>query len=732
MIDESQRGHFHLLAAVGDLADGTQLLGETVQRLLDVIVPAFADVATLDAVSVTGEMRRLGARVSGPDRERMEAALLARHQSGDTSVGVLKTVMTGESQLLAPLPETALRAISTDDADYGMLRSLNLQATMYVPLPARGRTLGVLACSVAGSGRSFTAEDQRFAEALGSRIGLALDNAGLSQTVTGLEKRLEATLANLAAAVVAQDTDGRMVLANAAAADLLGAASVEALFAVPRERLLARFDIYDEDGHPVTLAELPTGRALAGQRPAPSVVRTVDRVSGTVRWLQLKATPVLDELGSLALVVSVVEDVTQEKRRELAQRLLAQAGRELSSSLDFEQTLQRVARLAVPSLGDWCRVAIRTAGNTLDQIAIAHADPAKVALAHDLAQRHPMRLSERTGAAQVIRSGESQLITEVTDAVLADSSAQQIRLVREIGMRSVMIVPMAVPGREPFGTLTLAMAESGRRFADEDLGVAEELGRLAAAAVENARLYTERSRIASMLQRSLLPPALPEIPGFELAALYQPAGEGNEVGGDFYDAFRVPGGWMIVVGDVAGHGAEAAALTSLSRYTLRTAAQLLDDPVAALQHLNSALRERPQLSLVSVCCAVVSDRGGETVADIVLAGHPPPYHVSRDDAQPVGAPGLLLGMGSGGRWTATSVTLAPGDLLVLYSDGVIDTFGDGERFGEARLADAVRGSGSAGSAADAVQRIHGALTAFGRGPQRDDTAALVVRRVQRD
>jgi PAS domain S-box-containing protein len=637
--------------------------------------------------------------------------------------------MTGESQLLAPLPDTALRAISTDDADYGMLRSLDLQATMYVPLPARGRTLGVLSCSMAGSRRGFTAEDQRFAEALGSRIGLALDNAGLSQTVSGLEKRLEATLANLAAAVVAQDPDGRMVLANAAAAELLGAASVEALFALPRERLLARFDIYDEDGQPVTLAQLPTGRALAGQRPAPSVVRTVDRVSGTVRWLSLKATPVPDEMGSLALVVSVVEDITQEKRRELSQRLLAQAGRELASSLDFEQTLQRVARLAVPVLGDWCRVAIRGAGNTLDQVAIAHADPAKVALARDLAQRHPMRTTGRTGAARVIRSGEPLLITEITDEVLADASPQQIRLVREVGMRSVMIVPLAVPGREPFGTLTLAMAESGRRFADEDLVVAEELGRLAAAAVENARLYSERSRIASMLQRSLLPPALPEMPGFALAALYQPAGEGNEVGGDFYDAFRVPSGWMIVVGDVAGHGAEAAALTSLSRYTLRTAAQLLDDPVAALQQLNSALRERPQLSLVSVCCAIVGDRAGEMVADVVLAGHPPPYHVCSRGAQPVGTPGLLLGMGTGGRWTATSVTLLPGDLLVLYSDGVIDTFGDDERFGEARLADAVRGSGTA---EDAVQRIRAALTAFGRGPQRDDTAALVVQRVPRD
>jgi serine phosphatase RsbU (regulator of sigma subunit) len=434
-------------------------------------------------------------------------------------------------------------------------------------------------------------------------------------------------------------------------------------------------------------------------------------------------------MGSLALVVSVVEDITQEKRRELSQRLLAQAGHELASSLDFEQTLQRVARLAVPVLGDWCRVAIRGAGNTLDQVAIAHADPAKVALARDLAQRHPMRTTGRTGAARVIRSGEPLLITEITDEVLAEASAQQIRLVREVGMRSVMIVPLAVPGREPFGTLTLAMAESGRRFADEDLVVAEELGRLAAAAVENARLYSERSRIASMLQRSLLPPALPEMPGFALAALYQPAGEGNEVGGDFYDAFRVPSGWMIVVGDVAGHGAEAAALTSLSRYTLRTAAQLLDDPVAALQHLNSALRERPQLSLVSVCCAIVGDRAGEMVADVVLAGHPPPYHVRSRGAQPVGTPGLLLGMSTGGRWTATSVTLLPGDLLVLYSDGVIDTFGDDERFGEARLADAVRGSGTA---EDAVQRIRAALTAFGRGPQRDDTAALVVQRVQRD
>ena len=103
----------------------------------------------------------------------------------------------------------------------------------------------------------------------------------------------------------------------------------------------------------------------------------------------------------------------------------------------------------------------------------------------------------------------------------------------------------------------------------------------------------------------MLPPDLPEIPGFLLASFYRAAGQHNEVGGDFYDAFEVPGGWMVVVGDVAGRGAEAAALTSLSRYTFRTAGKLLGDPIAALEQLNAALRERPGLSLVSVCCALL-------------------------------------------------------------------------------------------------------------------------------
>jgi serine phosphatase RsbU (regulator of sigma subunit) len=318
-------------------------------------------------------------------------------------------------------------------------------------------------------------------------------------------------------------------------------------------------------------------------------------------------------------------------------------------------------------------------------------------------------------------------VEEITDELLADVelAREQRELLHELEMRSVIIVPLAVAGRPPIGALTLVMAESGRRFDLDDLALAEELGRRAATAVENARLYTERSRIAATLQQSLLPPELPTIPGFRLASLYRAAGEQNEVGGDFYDAFAVEGGWMAVVGDVAGRGTDAATLTALSRYTLRTAGKLLADPVAALAQLSAALSERPRLSLVTVCCALVREISGVAQADVVLAGHPPAYHVRGNTAREVGIPAPFLGVYQDG-WQVETVTLERGDLLVFYTDGVIDTVGEAERFGEARLARTLAG---ARSADDAVRRIERAVSEFADGPQVDDTAVLAIERL---
>ncbi len=684
---------FALLAAAGEIADGTLLVESTVAQLLGLVVPAFADIATLDSISPDGELRRLGSRVDAPrGREELEAALLRRRPLPDAPVGLPRAIVSAESQLLPSVTDEQLRLIASSEEDFELLRALELRSALFVPLRARGRTVGALALGVGTSGRSYGDDDLRYAEILSGHLALALDNATLSQTVTGLERRLEAMLTNLAEAVIVREAGGDIVFANSAAARLLNLGSVRDVTAATPQELMELYDVFDEAGARLELANLPSSCAARGEEPEPLLVRNVSRATGEERWLLHKATPLFDADGSLSLIVSVVEDLTEVKRAELAQRLLAEAGQELSSSLDYERTLQHVARLIVSRLADWCAVVMRGEGDGLERIALAHRGAGEVAPAREF----------ETGPAEVIRSRRPELSSDV------------------------IVVPMAIADQPPIGALSLAMGESRRTFADGDVALAAELGLRAAIAVENARLYAERSEIATTLQRSLLPPDLPGIPGFRLASLYRAAGEHNDVGGDFYDAFQVPGGWMVVVGDVAGRGAEAAALTSLSRYTFRTAGKLLGDPIAAVEQLNAALRDRPGLSLVSVCCVMLRTADSGASADLVLAGHPPAYHLRRGSSRPVGVFAPFLGAYERGGWEATTVRLEPGDQLVLYTDGVIDTVGQDERFGEERLAQTLR---DAAGAADAVRRIERALVEFAHGSQVDDTAVIAVERL---
>ncbi len=695
-----EQDRFALLASIDEVADGTVLLGETVARLLEFVVPAFADVATLDTISPEGVFRRVGSRVEGPGREDLEKGLLRRRPIPEAPVGLPAALASGESQLIERVTDAHLRAITADEADFELLRALELRSVLDVPLLARGRIVGALACGVGPSGRDYGPEDLRFAELLSARLALALDNAGLSAALSGLEQRLEVTLTNLAEAVIVRDAGGAMVFANPAAARLLGLTSVEEITAAAPGTLMALYDVFDEDGRRLSLTDLPSMLAVRGERPGPLLVNNIIRATGEQRWLLHKATPVFDPDGALSMVISVIEDLTEVKRAERAQRLLAEAGQALSSSLDYHQSLQRMAELAVSVLADRCQVLMRVPNGELEEVAAAGGESGTDSHAGEPGE---VREEELAVAAEVVATDHARLAGRV------------------------IAVPLALVGQQPIGALFLGMTESGRTFDESDLSLARELGRRAAIAVENARLYAERSLIATILQRSLLPPELPEIPGFRLAGLYVAAGEQNEVGGDFYDAFEVQGGWMVVVGDVAGRGAEAAALTSLSRYTLRTAGKLLGDPVATLEQLNAALRERPGLSLVSVCCAVLGEVDGRATADVVLAGHPPAFHVRAGNPEPVGEFAPFLGAYDSGEWTPVTVHLDGSDQLVLYTDGVVDTVGEEERFGEDRLIATLHG---VAGAADAVARIEAAVRDFAHGSQADDIAVIAVERLR--
>ena len=309
----------------------------------------------------------------------------------------------------------------------------------------------------------------------------------------------------------------------------------------------------------------------------------------------------------------------------------------------------------------------------------------------------------------------------------AVDDAEQLELIRSLGMRSAVTAPMVAASGPPTGVISFVNAESGRVFSETDLELLVEIGRRAGIAIENARLYEERSTIARTLQRALLPPALPELPGYALATLYRPAGRENWVGGDFYDAFAVQGGWMVVVGDVAGRGAPAASLTAYSRHVLRTAAQLHQDPLDAVEFLNRQLYDRPGPALCTLCCVVLRERGADAEATLICAGHPLPFAIRSDGRpEPIGSWGTMLGAWTTAEFPRTTLTLAAGEQLVLYTDGVTDTLGEEERFGEERLRAALA---DAREPDEALRRIEDQLVEFESGDQADDTCALAIGRL---
>jgi serine phosphatase RsbU (regulator of sigma subunit) len=329
----------------------------------------------------------------------------------------------------------------------------------------------------------------------------------------------------------------------------------------------------------------------------------------------------------------------------------------------------------------------------------------------------------------VARSGETAYVREVTDEMLvaAVEDPEHLDLIRRLGLRSVIIAALKARGRV-FGTFSLASAESGRLFDEADLQLAEELAARAGMAIDNARLYTERSRIAHTLQVKLLPERLPEIPRALMAARYRAAGELNEVGGDFYDVFqRSPTEWAIVVGDVSGKGAEAAAVTALARYTLRAAALEDAPPSDALQRLNTAMLYDETSQFATVVMAYLSaGPDGSIDLRLALAGHPAPAVVRRDGSvEMVGRYGTIAGLGPDIAVHDVDVRLEADEVLLLYTDGVTEAGPRRTPFGEAGLVSVLSGMGSPTPQAvvDAVER---AVVAAQPGDPRDDIALLAI------
>lgn len=438
-----------------------------------------------------------------------------------------------------------------------------------------------------------------------------------------------------------------------------------------------------------------------------------------------------DVIVVLALVaVAVVATVSSKRVRQVNRRfrMLDEISQVADEGRSLDQTLEAITKIIVPELGDICAIDV-IEGDRVRRAAIEVDGPDAAAIVKGLTARGP-RLQEQIASDASRERQEPRRFELRTDADLREfaSDEEDLEFLRGLGVHSGVTVELRARGR-PTGVLTISVGPSGRHFQDSDVHFVTILAGRVALALDNAGLFSdlerierERAEIAETLQRGLLPPPLPHIPGWSVAATYRPAGAQNELGGDFYDAFRIAGGWMVVIGDVTGRGAKAAAVTAHARYALRTAAALTGDPVIALRTLNRELFARNGAALCSVAAMAISEDPSQPVR-IAVAGHPPPLLVDGDSVIEATGPGPVLGAFTEEFWALEATTVAPGQQLVVVTDGVTEAVGGSERFGEDRLHAQLQG---VTSPALAAQQIEVALNEFAGGTLDDDAAIVAI------
>ena len=304
-----------------------------------------------------------------------------------------------------------------------------------------------------------------------------------------LSRRLEVIFEGIADGITVQDRSGAVIFANIAAARLCGFSYVEQFLQTPPREVTAQFDLYDVDERPFDVANLPSRRVFEGAASAQVTMRVYQRATGRQWWTVIRSSPVRGENGEPELAVNIWHDVTADRRRAESERYLADATRTLTASLDYEAMLRSLAGVLVPSLGDWCSVHLLDGGE-LKNVAVAHVDPARVEQAKSYGTKYPPDPQAERGVWNVMRSGRAELYPEITDELLqlAAQDEEHLRLLREVGMKSVITAPIQIRGRV-FGTISLVSAESRRRYDDVDKALAEGLGQRAGSAIENARLY---------------------------------------------------------------------------------------------------------------------------------------------------------------------------------------------------------------------------------------------------
>ncbi len=543
--------------------------------------------------------------------------------------------------------------------------------------------------------------------------------ADLTETADAAERVVQ-TLESMTDAFFAVDREWRFTYVNRQAERLLSRRAADLLGRCLWDEFpLARESVYWREYH----------RAVAEGHHAEFTAEL-----GARGWFEVRAHP--SDSGLSVYLRDVTdrhraEEAAEQARRRLA--FLAEAALVLDASLASGDTLDQVARLCVPALGDTCLVDVFEDDGTV-RVAAAAIDVERQVALHDLRRRWPPTPASRPPAARVRTTGLTEVFETFPDEMWRDLAQDDahLRALRGLGLRAGVTVPLVARGHV-VGAMSVGVV-TDRSITPDDIVTLEELGRRAGLAIDNARQYSSRVEVARSLQSRLLPASLPEVPGLEVAARYVAAGD-LEVGGDFYDLFPLADGrWVAVLGDVSGKGAQAASMTGLIRHTIRAVAGYDTRPGPIVEALNRAVYEAADTEeFCTVLVSVLSPAPAGFDVTLALGGHFPPVLVRRgEEPIGVGRTGPLVGAFPAVSCPESSVHLAAGDVLVAYTDGVVERRAGARMLGDEGLAATLRAAaapaGPEGPGASAVaDAVVGAVEAFAPEAPTDDLALLVFR-----
>src|SRR4051794_10005094 len=614
------------------------------------------------------------------------------------------------------------RGYPTTAPRYEVSAELGLQAALAIPVPL-GDPEDVLAVAEFHT-LSFEAQSQEllallagFGDQLGTFIARRRAEAK-SAEAERFRQHLAEVVRGTQDAVMSKDLDGIVTTWNPAATRLYGYSPEEAIgrhvsFIVPGDH---------KDEEKVILE-----RVMRGERLDTYETERI-RADGARISVSLTVSPIRSPMRGLIGASVVARDITNQVRRRRAQEFLVAASRLLDTSLDPEETARTIVGTAVPELAEICLIDFRRADGWYGDSIAAGANPEMAARLERIRRSQPLDPGGEHPVAQVLRLNQPMIWRDLKAPEVVDKVSQNedhLQLMRDAGYNSAAVVPLVARGRV-LGALSFLHAHGDLRYDPGDLDFLSELGERAALALDNARLYRERDRVAKSLQRGLRPPRPAEVPGLDISVVFEAAGEGIEIGGDLYDVLPSDDGCWILVGDVAGKGSTAASVSVAVRHSVRGLTREIGEPDEVLRRVNELLLTGESLNdFATAMLARLQRDGSGWRISLASAGHPPAVLTTAAGPELLGG-GSVLGALQEANGERHERALGPSATAARCTDGLLaagqvtapqgaETFAEmtqelsGLQLGE--LTERLR--------ADAVTRSSGTL--------RDDLVVLAVR-----